>query len=512
MNLCKKHLTFQERELAILRQAVDEADEKQARDLVSSPEIKRIVDILETFLRKKKLICYGGTAINNILPKNDRFYDFDKEIPDYDFFSKDALSDAKELADIYYKEGFKEVQAKAGVHHGTYKVYVNFTGIADITHLESQLYNNLHKDAIVINGIYYAPPNYLRMSMYLELSRPYGEISRWEKVLKRSILLNKNYPISTKGCDPTIFQREFEDLDDASKSKLQNEQYKIFGILKNLLIDEGVVFFGGYATYLYGQYMPKEYKRLLSKTPDFDVLSINAEQTAQKVKSKLQQFGFDNVKIIKHTAVGEVIPLHYEIRIGNETVAFIYEPLACHNYNEITINNKKVKIATIDTMLSFYLAFIYADRPYYDVKRILCMAAFLFDVQRRNRLSQKGILKRFSLECYGEQQTLENIRSEKTKMFEELKNKKNTKEYESWFLNYNPAEIAQEKSQRRKEKAREKKRKLRLLEKELGQTKKRSSSGSSTSKNLKSKSISHQTQKAGKRKLKYRKLTMKKNN
>ena len=466
MNICKKHLTFQEREVAILRQAVDEAYEKQARQLVSSPEIKKIVDILENFLRRKKLICYGGTAINNILPKNDRFYDFDKEIPDYDFFSKDALSDAKELADIYYKEGFKEVQAKAGIHHGTYKVYVNFTGFADITQLEPQLYNKLHKDAIVINDIYYAPPNYLRMSMYLELSRPSGDISRWEKILKRSILLNKNYPISAKGCDPSIFQREFENENVQTINNIKNEEYKIFGILKNLLIDEGVVFFGGYATYLYGQYMPKEYKRLLSKTPDFDVLSINAEDTAQKVKIKLQQHGFDNVKIVKHTAIGEVIPVHYEIKIENETVAFIYQPLACHNYNEVTINNKKVKVATIDTMLSFYLAFIYADRPYYDYKRILCMAAFLFDVQKRNRLSQKGILKRFSLNCYGEQQTLESIRSEKTKMFEELKNKKSTKEYESWFLNYNPVEIAQEKSQKRKDREREKRRKLRILEKE----------------------------------------------
>jgi hypothetical protein len=488
MNLCKKHLTFQERELAILRQAIDEADEKQARQLVNSPEIKKIVDILESFLRKKKLICYGGTAINNILPKNDRFYDFDKEIPDYDFFSKDALSDAKELADIYYKEGFKEVQAKAGVHHGTYKVFVNFTGIADITNLESKLYNNLLKDAIVINEIYYAPPNYLRMSMYLELSRPYGEISRWEKVLKRSILLNKNYPISAKGCDPSVFQREFEN-NEINNSQLKDKQYKVFGILKNLLIDEEVVFFGGYASYLYGQYMPKEYRTLLSKTPDFDVLSINAEETAQKIKAKLLQFGFDNVKIIKHTSIGEVIPLHYEVRIGLETVAFIYEPLACHNYNEITINNKKVRVATIDTMLSFYLAFIYADRPYYDIKRILCMAAFLFDVQRRNRLSQKGILKRFSLNCYGEQQTLENIRAEKTKKFEELKNKKNTKEYESWFLNYSPSELAQQKSQKRKEKEREKRRKLRLLEQEKSKTRR----------NFSQTSIKNKTLKAGRR-------------
>ena len=36
------------------------------------------------------------------------------------------MEDAIELADIYYKEGFTEVEAKAGMHFGTYKVYVNF--------------------------------------------------------------------------------------------------------------------------------------------------------------------------------------------------------------------------------------------------------------------------------------------------------------------------------------------------------------------------------------------------
>ena len=30
------------------------------------------------------------------------------------------------------------------------------------------------------------------MAMYVELSRPMGDVSRWEKILKRIILLNKN--------------------------------------------------------------------------------------------------------------------------------------------------------------------------------------------------------------------------------------------------------------------------------------------------------------------------------
>ena len=89
-NQCKG-LSFSDCELAILRHAVDKAEERQGRKTANSPEIKRIINIVENFLRKKKLICYGGTAINNILPKQDQFYNKDIEIPDYDFYSSDAL-------------------------------------------------------------------------------------------------------------------------------------------------------------------------------------------------------------------------------------------------------------------------------------------------------------------------------------------------------------------------------------------------------------------------------------
>ena len=90
-------------------------------------------------------------------------------------------------------------------------------------------------------------------------------------------------------------------------------------------------------------------------------------------------------------------------------------------------------------MLSFYLAFVYANRPYYDPERLLCMSQYLFKVQQKNRLKQKGLLRRFSISCYGEQPTLESMRQEKTSKFEELKDKKNSKEYEEWFLKYIPA-------------------------------------------------------------------------
>ena len=437
MSSCKSKSTLEEKEVEILRDAIDIAEKRKGKRVVSDPDVKKIISILEDFLKRKKLVCYGGTAINNILPLEDQFYDKDVEIPDYDFYSPNALDDAKELADIYFKDGFQEVEAKAGVHHGTYKVYVNFIPVADITFLEKSLFKRVQKDAIRVYGILYCPPNFLRMNMYLELSRPAGDISRWEKVLKRLILLNKNYPLKGKHCDPKLFLRDFEMTDDKGAEKL-------YYTVRDSFIDQGLIFFGGYASFLYSQYMPTKQKKLFQKTPDFDVLSEEPEKAATILKERLEDFDYKGIKIIKRDGIGEVVAPHFEIKVKigkiEETVAFIYKPLACHSYNIIKKGNKSVRVATIDTMLSFYFSFYYSDRDYYDENRILCMAQYLFDVQQKNRLEQKGVLKRFSINCYGTQDTLEDMKNAKSEKYKELKSKRNTKEYESWFLRYIPLE------------------------------------------------------------------------
>ena len=446
-NICDSNMSFEECELAILRSAVDKAEERQGRKEANSPDIKRIINIVEAFLRKKKAICYGGTAINNILPKQDQFYNKDIEIPDYDFYSFNALNDAKELADIYVKEGFFEVEAKSGQHYGTFKVFVNFIPVADITMLPKELFNSIKKEAIKISGILYAPPNLLRMGMYLELSRPAGDVSRWEKVMKRLTLLNKHYPLTASQCAHIDFQRKMADDKKADE---------IYENVQKTLVDQGVVFFGGYAISIYAKYMPKNLQRKLQKIPDFDVLSEDPLVTAQIVKERLNDIDIKNVKIIKRPSVGEIIAPHYEIQVGTDTVAFIYEPLACHSYNIVKEDGYDVKVATIDTMLSFYLAFLYADRPYYDKDRILCMSKYLFEVQAKNRLAQKGVLRRFSINCMGHQETIEEMRAEKAEKFKEFKDKKKTPEYDAWFLRYRPTDTKEQKKEKDEKEGKEK--------------------------------------------------------
>jgi hypothetical protein len=624
-----KSQTYEEKELEILRQAVDQVENRKGVEVMRDPEVKKIISIVEKFIADKKLVCYGGTAINNILPEDAQFYNKDIELPDYDFYSDNALDHAKELADIYYKAGYEDVEAKSGVHHGTYKVFVNFTGIADITQMEPDLFKAISKDAIIKSGIRYAPPDFLRMAMYLELSRPDGDVSRWEKVQKRLTLLNTHYPLKGYQCDKIEYQRGFEGATDentgeitvsrtrtpsrtrsasrsgshvksASRSRsasvktgggifnsvtsvkrkaisqikrkhhtlaaymrhlfhavdkheetigdyeysleedkvthrynlnvkheglLQDDEFVIYSmsardieiepsskrgrrshkddesesesddsasrsrsrsrsrsqsqsrsdahysvstsnvsystnrekllqqtdiytIVRGVFIKNKAVFFGGYANILYSRYMPKHQRRIVNKIPDFDILSEDPRALCEEVVRELTAHKYPGVKYTKHKGVGEVISEHYDIRVGEEVIAFLYKPLACHSYNTIRIDdasqntggNQTIRIATIDTMLSFYLAFIYADRVYYDINRILCMSQFLFDVQQHNRLKQTGLLRRFSINCYGKQPTLESMRFEKTKKYEELKDKRDTREYEEWFLRYIPLE------------------------------------------------------------------------
>ena len=417
--------TLRNKEIKILDSAIKAIEKKKGKRLVESEENKKIINILEKFLKRKKLICYGGTAINNIIPDKDKFYNKNIELPDYDFFSKNALNDAKELADIYFKENYQEVEAKAGLHPGTFKLFVNFKAIADITQLDSTIYSSIKKESIIKDNIYYAPANFLRMSMYLELSRPDGDISRWEKVLPRLILLNKHYPLKGIECNTSNFERQFTGPED---KKI------IYNIIKEESRKLKLVFFGGYSLSLYSSYYKKT---KLQNNPDFDLLSLDPLNSAKYIKTKLDNI-YNNVNIVYHNSIGENIPYHYEIKIGDDTIAFIYKTEACYSYNNLKVNNKTYRIATIDTLLSFYLAFYYTKLPYYDKNRILCIAEFLFKVQQKNRLSQKGILKRFSSTCYGKQKSIEEIRREKNIKYNVLKTQKRSKDYEYNFLKYNP--------------------------------------------------------------------------
>jgi hypothetical protein len=153
---------------------------------------------------------------------------------------------------------------------------------------------------------------------------------------------------------------------------------------------------------------------------DFYVLAHNPLSTANSVLDALKQHNFPAEKIYQN-AIGDIIPEHYIIKVKKMLVASIYKPIACHSYNSINIDGKKVFIATIETMLSFYLAFLYINNPYEISEKMLCLSKTLLDLQEKHKLDQKGIFKRYTITCYGHQTSQREMREEKANMYEKLK-------------------------------------------------------------------------------------------
>jgi hypothetical protein len=436
----KKHqdgLSPEEAELLVLHSAVNRADSIKGLQLVSNPNVQKMIAIVEKFIQSKRLVLYGGAAINLLLPKKDRFYNERQEIPDYDFYSDNAVKDSQELADIYAAAGY-DVEARSGVHHGTYKVIANFIPIADVTQMAPELFRNIRKAAISVKvpnaTLLAAPPDLLRMSMYLELSRPQGDTSRYEKVLKRLNVFNRNYPLEVaSGCRKR----------GPAQTVLTAEQYND---VVDKLVEMKAVFFGAYALERYF----KTDRSTIQLSPElpFDLLSNDAEATALKLQKHLvKMLGATGGKVVVvfHAPIGEVLPANYEVRVGSTPVALFYKPIACHNYNIVKVRRPghapvEMKIATIDTMFSFYFAFMFADKPYLNADRIRCAAHLLFSIQNdpEHRANKRGIFRRFNLSCIGRQETLESILLKKAQMYEKLKDDKKGDEYWSWFMKYQP--------------------------------------------------------------------------
>jgi hypothetical protein len=248
-------------------------------------------------------------------------------------------------------------------------------------------------------------------------------------------------------------------------NKLLNTNEDINDVIYNTLVDENVVFFGGVAISQYlsskkGNKLNKEDKNLDKKdknlnkgnkkldkgnnynanVTDVYVLARNPLKTANAVVTALKNININAEKIYQD-AIGDIIPERYDIKIKKVVVASIYKPIACHSYNAINIDGKKVFIATIETMLSFYLAFLYINNPYEVSEKMLCMSKDLLELQEKHKLDQKGIFKRYTITCYGHQPSQQEMREEKAKMYEKLKNKIGTLEYNKWFYNYKPSKV-----------------------------------------------------------------------
>ena len=396
--------------------AQDILDKENATD----PAIKKVMKIVESFIKTHRVMCYGGTAINNLLPKSDQFYDPEKDIPDYDFFAETPQQFAMKLADQIAQAGIDSVEVKPGMHLGTFKVFADYTGVADISFLDKPIFERLWKESIEKDSIHYVPPNFLRMSVYLELSRPRGDVSRWKKVYSRLSLLNKHYPIECTKQDS-----EFSDEKIPTKLKKQIEK---------VMIQNDVVLLG------YNAYdLQKSSKQDWYLPIDLLVEPSKIEKVAG-ILSELIDAKYEK----EYEEYGELLPKHIDI-IRNKKVAIrLFETAACHSYHK---SSDGVMIASIPTLLQFFLSIYYGEKAVIDSpERLICTAHTLIEMANNDKKRRFKLLT--PITCVGEQKDLIDMKEEKSEMYKALLHKRNSPEFLKYFFSYNPHEITKTKKQK----------------------------------------------------------------
>ena len=378
--------------VAIARAAAAEAANFQERFAAEDTEARKIVDIMEKFLRVKARVVYGGAAINAHLPAAKKFYDPSLYLPDYDFMTPDPLQDCADLIVAFHHEGFTDVEAKFGIHEGTYKVYVNYRAAADVTFMPPDIYARIVADSKMIDGIHYASVNFLRMNMYLELSRPAGMVSRWEKVYERLLLLNAEHPLKAGRCVA-------EPLKALAGSK---SHHTLKGRIIRAGIDAGAVFISGARAGFSG------FSGFSVSSAHEDVIimmSDHADLAESLVKTlDLTPTRFD--------AMGELLPARTELR-SDQLVAVVFETVACHSYTTLT-SPRDYRLGSLDLLIQMYYAMYFADLQGYLPVRLLCVIQELIELEAsRRKDAAEGHAEPhdvFPLECIGHQPTMPELK------------------------------------------------------------------------------------------------------
>jgi len=399
-----------EKQLRQVKGIIDDAQAIQDYKTSHNPEILLALSILEDFLRKRRRICYGGQAINAYMPKKYKFYT-ENDLPDYDFFSPTQEADIDDLIAMFYEKGFKEIAVRLSVHGGTKKVYVNYTAIADITQIDPYVFKKLSEKAQQFDGISYADPDFLRMMMYLEISRPAGEVTRWEKVYERLLLLNTFNP--PKKCKYTL-----------NKQNVLTPQERL-NLLQTLAAKNQVICGMDVYSAMKTIKKVKTMKWFVKREPMIAYTASLIEDANyyrdyfQKVKPKAE------VKVEIGQEVGEIVPPIGIVRVGGSPVLVLIQETACHSYVTLRLREGfELRLASIDTMITLYFSMAY--HPVLEAliaKPLNCLVyeMVLFSINQREGFTGNEGVPFLSITCSGHQKTLASLFQERNALKKKLK-------------------------------------------------------------------------------------------
>jgi hypothetical protein len=378
-----------ERIIQRLEEAIEQASNKAKQESANDDELRRALQVVEAFIKKRRRVCYGGTAMNAIIPDSKKFYDPKYDLPDYDFYTPNVEEDVKDIVADLENAGFKDIYHKVGIHKGTKKILVNFVPIADISHIEEELFNVLLKRSIMINGVHYTDDLVLRMMMYLELSRPKGDVERWKKVFERLQLINDIFPISA--C-------KYE-----KKERLPPVPLAQRKVILDYIIDWQRILCNGPIVGLYHDGIHKR-KALFKVQDGGPILFTSPDPRVDSIA--LKKLLGSHITLFRHKERGEIIPERIEIRDGDVILCMILQEMACHSFVNVPVTDGRIiYVGSLEFLITLYISLaIFTTHPEKILgNKIMCRVKQFIRLAGENYAAKTSQFPAFSLQCRGHQ-------------------------------------------------------------------------------------------------------------
>lgn len=417
MTTTRKSYAILDTKLDVLKELIEEREQNKERENYYA--YASMYDIVKNFVIKKKLITYGGSALNELLPNKNKFYgEFD--LPDFDCFSINAKRDAIQLSHILRDNEYNFVEVKAGIHEGTYKVYAEFKVVADITNVSNVFFEYMLKQSKNNNKEYQSYKNltivpivFLKWSFYKELSRPEGSMHRWEKLFSRYLTFTKNY--KTEG----VYK-----IKDLVTVKYENDMADIIYSIQQLAKTRNYPLIGNFALGLHlGK--NKEYKLECCKNDEyfstFEFLSTNPDTMLNDIINNLDLPIGHKLIIQKRNSnrrfLGEVMPYRIRgyIQLPNNSKYSLFTIFSTSDSCYSVVDIEGYRVGTVDTLLTFFYGYLMIYDCFVDklIKKsrtdVIISYIALLENHANNIVDSK---KRFSTVCYGDEKTLFDIRKE----------------------------------------------------------------------------------------------------
>lgn len=388
---------------------------------------KKIFEIVEQFIKKKKLILYGGYALNLILPKNKKIYR-EYTNADFDCYSYSAKIDAILLAKKLKRMKYKLIKVKLAKHENTYKLYVGTLNVLDITQLDKIIYDifiKIHKYEkhnnllIHYDDSFNIIPLYLmKRNMHYELARPEGSYYRWEKIYNRSNILDKVY-----------FTKNFNELrsncklniNDNTYLKIPNEWNNCINQLLSYIKKNNCPIIDNYAIKLINNITDKNCCRINTYSNILVILTKKYKKTCNDIIKIINNtIDKKKYKILKQdktytTSSVDILETRYRVVLEDISTKKRVSLISIINVANNCFSIQKIKgytVGSIDTILcflySYYLTYLVAKYLEYRHNTVL------EDTQQYINLYEKMISKiklnkRLLTTCYGKEISKDDI-------------------------------------------------------------------------------------------------------